>query len=286
KNVQRSRRVIGEAPKQEPQATPPTEAPQAERTPSETPVAEPTAAESPKTEPVATDSPKTEPAAAESPKTEDNPPASASKTTKPRRKKPSAAKTNTPVTKKTAAEIAEQDLDESEEVELTLTKPLPERADKLKEFLDTHPDSKARPRATELLISTHAALGDQFLKADDVAKGIENMMLAIDEAEVGISDKLFGGVIAQIPSNLILRVQVDAAFEAATKIEKKFGSDPKRLLSLATFYVGIERGDEAQRIGEQVVKLAPDLAEAHRVLAVSHHIDLELDEAAAEYKKT
>src|SRR5262249_11056657 len=132
KNVQRSRRVIGEAPKQEPQATPPTEAPQAERTPSETPVAEPTAAESPKTEPVATESPKTEPAAAESPKTEDNPPASASKTTKSTSKKPSAAKTNTPVTKKTAAEIAEQDLDESEEVELTLTKPLPERADKLK----------------------------------------------------------------------------------------------------------------------------------------------------------
>jgi hypothetical protein len=51
----------------------------------------------------------------------------------------------------------EQDCDEIDEVELTLTKPLPERAVKLKEFLDTHPDSKARPRAIELLISTHAA---------------------------------------------------------------------------------------------------------------------------------
>src|SRR6185295_15796054 len=36
----------------------------------------------------------------------------------------------------------------------------------------------------------------------------------------------------------------------------------------------------------QAVKLAPELAEAHRVLALSRHINLQLDEAAAEYKKT
>ena len=34
------------------------------------------------------------------------------------------------------------------------------------------------------------------------------------------------------------------------------------------------------------VKLAPDLAEAHRILAVGFHLSLRLDEAAAEYKKT
>src|ERR1041385_3944082 len=111
-------------------------------------------------------------------------------------------------------------------------------------------------------------------------------MLAIDEADAGISEKLYSGVIGQIPANLFLRGQSDAAFEAATKIEKKFGTDPKRLLGLAGFYVTIERGDEAIRIAEEAVKLTPDRAEAHRVLAVSHHINLQLDEAAAEYKKT
>ena len=75
---------------------------------------------------------------------------------------------------------------------------MPERAVKLKEFLDTHPNSKARPRAIELLISTHAGLGDQKLKNGDIAGGIEQMMLAIDEADTSISDKLFSGVIAQI----------------------------------------------------------------------------------------
>jgi len=175
---------------------------------------------------------------------------------------------------------------EAEEVELTLTLPLAKRAEKLKSFLDTHPDSKARPRAVELLISTHAGLGDQFLKADDVANGVQQLLLAIDEADAGISDKLYTGVIGQIPANLYLRGQPDAAFEAATKIEKKFGSDAKRLLGLAGFYLTIERGDEALRLGEEAAKLAPELAEAHRVLAVSHHINLQLDEAAAEYKKT
>src|ERR1043166_1678753 len=277
KNVQRSRRVTSDAPKPEAQATPPLEAPRTDPTPSDAPVAEPIASESPKTEAIPT----------ESPKTEDTPPVtSAPKTTKSTSKKASAAKTNVPVTKKTAAEIAEQDADESEEVELTLTKPLPERAVKLKEFLDTHPDSKARPRATELLISTHAALGDQKLQNGDTVGGVEQLLRAIDEADVSISDKLFSGVIAQIPTNLYLRGEREAAVKAAQNVEAKFGTDPKRLLEVAGFYLSIERGSDTVRVAENAVKLAPDLAEAHRLLAVGLHISLRLDEAIAEYKRT
>jgi tetratricopeptide (TPR) repeat protein/uncharacterized membrane protein YgcG len=175
---------------------------------------------------------------------------------------------------------------EAEEVELTLTLPLPKRADKLKSFLETHPDSKARPRATELLISTYAGLGDQYLKNGDIDNGIRQLMLAIDQADITISDKLYSGVISQIPSNLYLRGQSDAAFQAAKNVETKFGSNPNRLLTIAGFYLGIERGDEAARIADSAVKLAPDMAEAHRVLALSRHINLQFDEAAAEYKRT
>jgi tetratricopeptide (TPR) repeat protein/uncharacterized membrane protein YgcG len=178
------------------------------------------------------------------------------------------------------------DADESEEVELTLTLPLARRAEKLKTFLDTHPNSKSRVRATELLISTHAGLGDQFLKNGDVENGVKQLMLVIDEADATISDQLFTGVIAQIPSNLYLRGQHDAAFKAAQSIETKFASDPKRLLNVAGFYVGLEMGAEATRLAGLAVKLAPDMAEAHRVLAVALHINLQLDEAMAEYKKT
>jgi len=189
-----------------------------------------------------------------------------------------------PVSKTQAPPV--DDEAEAEEVELTLTLPLAKRADKLKSFLDTHPDSKARPRATELLISTHAGLGDQYLKSGDTENGIAQLFKAIDESDVSISDKLFSGVISQIPSNLFLRGQSEAAFKAAANIESKFGSDPNRLLTVAGFYLGLERGDEAARVAESAVKLAPEMAEAHRVLALSRHINLQLEEAENEYKRT
>jgi tetratricopeptide (TPR) repeat protein/uncharacterized membrane protein YgcG len=177
------------------------------------------------------------------------------------------------------------DEDESEEVELTLTLPLAERIVKLKEFLEDYPNSKSRPRAIELLISSYAGLGDQRLKNGDIVGGIEQLMLAINEAPTNISDKLFSGVISQIPLNLFLRDQRNAAVEAAQKIETRFGADPTRLLTLAGFYLGIEEGNEAARLAAEAVKLAPDLAEAHQVLGRGLHISLRLDEAAAEYKR-
>jgi uncharacterized membrane protein YgcG/tetratricopeptide (TPR) repeat protein len=177
------------------------------------------------------------------------------------------------------------DAAEAEEVELTLTLPVDARIEKLKDFLATHPDSKSKVRATELLISARATLGDQKLKAGDNASGIEQLQLAISESPPDMSDKLFSGVISQIPSNLYLLGERAEAFKAARLIEAKVASDPKRLLALAAFYLGIERGDEAGRIAQAAVKLAPDMAEAHNALGLARHISLQLDEAAAEYKR-
>ncbi|MCA1574420.1 MAG: TPM domain-containing protein [Acidobacteria bacterium] len=188
-----------------------------------------------------------------------------------------AAPSNTPSTA--------DDEDESEEVELTLTLPLADRIAKLKEFLEAYPNSKSRPRAIELLISSYAGLGDQRLKNGDTLGGIEQLVLAINEAPTNMSDKLFLGVVSQIPLNLFYRGQRNAAIEAAQKIEKKFGADSKRLLTLAGFYLGIEDGNEAARLATEAVKLAPDLAEAHHVLGRALHISLRLDEAAVEYKR-
>jgi tetratricopeptide (TPR) repeat protein len=266
-------RVVSDAPKATAQATPPADP---DPSPAETPAAEPTPTESPKTEPTPAESPKTE--AVISPNTE--------KATPPRTKSATTKIKTLPVVKKTPEQIAEEELDEIDEVELTLTKPLPERAVKLKEFLDTHPTSKARPRAIELLISTHAALGDQKLKNGDTVGGVAQLLRAIDEADVSISDKLFSGVIAQIPTNLYMRGERDASVKAAQNIEQKFGSNPKRLVEVGGFYLGIERSADTVRVGESAVKLAPDLAEAHRILAIGLHLSLRLDEAAAEYKKT
>ena len=174
---------------------------------------------------------------------------------------------------------------ESEEVELTLTLPLEARVTKLKAFLDTHPQSKSRARATELLVSAHAGLGDERLKKGDGAGGVEQLMLAITEVPLNASEKLFSGVISQIPLNLYLRGEPAAATRAAKDIEAKFGNDPKRLLALSGFYFSTEQGAEATRIARQAVQLAPELAEAHQALGLALHISLRLDDAAAEYKR-
>lgn len=262
-------------PSETPTATPtetpvatPTESPSA--TPSETPAAEPTPAESPKTEAPTTEPPKSD--------------ALKRSTSKTSRKTPAKA---TPTPKRlTPAEQAELDADESEEVELTLTLPLAKRATTLREFLDTHPDSKSRARATELLISTHAALGDQALKAGDSAGGTQQLLQAIEQADLTVTDQLFTGVIAQIPMNLWVRGEHAAALTAAQNIEAKYGTDAKRLLNLAGFYLNIERGNDVIRVGEAAARIAPDEPEVHRVLALGYHISLRLDEAAAEYKRT
>lgn len=188
---------------------------------------------------------------------------------------PNAKKKNTPA----------DDEAEAEEVEVTLTLPFAARLDKLKQFLATHPDSKSKTRATELLISARAALGDEKLKAGDNAAGTEQLLLAIVDSPADMSEKLFSVVISQIPLNLYLRGQRPEAFKAAGLIEAKFANDPRRLLTVSGFYLGIERGDEAARIAEQAVKLAPDMAAAHYALGLALHISLQLDEAAAQYKR-
>lgn len=204
---------------------------------------------------------------------------------------PATVKTSAPgdekvATKANGPEALLADEDESEEVELTLTLPLEARVAELKAFIEQRPDSKSKPRAIELLISAYAALGDQKLKKGDSAGGIEQLMLAIADAPVNASEKLFSGVIAQIPLNLHLRGEGAAAMKAAQDVEAKFGSDPKRLLAVSAFYIGTEQGGEATRIATKAVSLAPDLAEAHQGLGLALHISLRLDEAAGEYKRT
>jgi uncharacterized membrane protein YgcG/tetratricopeptide (TPR) repeat protein len=185
--------------------------------------------------------------------------------------------------KKAVAPVDEEA--ESEEVELTLTLPLEARVVKLKAFLDDHPDSKSKARATELLVSAQAALGDERLKNGDSSGGIEKLMQAIADAPISASEKLFSGVIAQIPLNLYLRGELAASAQAAQTIEAKFGGDPKRLLAVAGFYIGTEQASEATRTATKAVQLAPDMADAHQALALALHISLRLDEAVAEYKR-
>src|ERR1051325_5491859 len=183
------------------------------------------------------------------------------------------------------ANVSTDDEAESEAVEITLSLPLEQRVTALKTFIEHHPESKSRVRATELLVSSHAALGDERLKKADSTGGVDELLQAIAVAPENASEKLFAGVISQIPLNLYLRGEPAAALKAAQNIEAKFGNDARRLAMLSSFYVSTEQGGDAVRLATQAVQFAPDLAETHQALARALHISLRLDEAAGEYKR-
>ncbi len=180
---------------------------------------------------------------------------------------------------------ASVDETEKNELDATLALAASERIEKLKAFIDAHPQSALKEYASELIVSSRATLGDEKLKAGDAAGGIEQFRLAVTGSPANLSDQLFAGVISQLPLNLFMRGEHAAAIETARLIESKVKDDPKRLLAITAFYLSIEAPDEAARVAEIVIKLAPEMAAAHQALAAARHIGLQLDAAAAEYAR-
>lgn len=163
--------------------------------------------------------------------------------------------------------------------------PPQERVDRLRAFIKSQADASLKLRASELLVSARAALGDEKLKAGDARGGREQFLRAVEEAPAEMSDKLYAEVVSRLPLNLFLRNEQAAALSLARTIETKVKDDPKRLLLLAGFYLSIEQSDEAARTSELAVKLAPDNPAAHRALGASRQIALNLDDAMTEYAR-
>ena len=195
--------------------------------------------------------------------------------------------TKAPAAKEPATKtvVVSGDTPEKAELDALVQLPPEERIRKLKAFIETHPRSALNTFVTELIVSAHASLGDEKLQAGDVVGGLQQIEMAITESPEKMSDSLFTRVVSQLPLNLFMRGQRTAAFDAAHLIEAKVKDEPRRLLVLAGFFLSIEEADEAARLSETVVKLAPDMAAAHHALGASRHIGLRLDDAATEYAR-
>jgi tetratricopeptide (TPR) repeat protein len=167
---------------------------------------------------------------------------------------------------------------------ITALPPL-ERIAKLKEFIEAHSVSALKPRAQELIVSAHAALGEEKLRGGDQAGGLEQFRQAVAESPASMSDGLFINVLARIPLNLYLRNERAAAFEIERLIEERVKENPLRLLVLAGYYLNVEEGDEAARIAEMVIKLAPEMPAAYQALGAARHVTLHLDDAMTAYAR-
>ncbi|MBA3714464.1 MAG: hypothetical protein H0W76_18725 [Pyrinomonadaceae bacterium] len=171
------------------------------------------------------------------------------------------------------------------ELAAILALPTAERVTRLEAFVKENPTSPVLTRATHLLTSARAALGDELLRAGDAAGGTEQFRRAVADAPSEMPEKLFIEVISQLPSNLFLRGEGAAALDLARRIEEKSKADAKRLLVVAAFYLSVDQGDDAARAAALAVKLAPELAAAHQALGLAHRIALELDPAAEAFKR-
>src|SRR5947209_6553364 len=160
-----------------------------------------------------------------------------------------------------------------------------ERVERLQAFVKANADSPSLLRAQELLTSARAALGDERLRGGDHAAGIELFRAAVAEAPAAMSDKLFAGVVSQLPANLYVLGERDAAFELARAVEARAAGSAQRLLFVASFYLGVEQPDEAARVAESALALQPDLAAAHQTLGTAYRYSLRLDDAASEFTR-
>lgn len=160
-----------------------------------------------------------------------------------------------------------------------------ERVERLEKFLKERANSSLRTQAVEMLVSARAAYADDLLRTGDTANGIKQFEQAIADAPPDMTENLFVKVVAQIPSNLSLRGQLEAALKAAQAVEAKAGDNAKRLLTIAAFYLSVERASDAARVASQAIKLAPDMAAAHQALGMASRVGLRLDRAEAAYAR-
>ncbi len=178
-----------------------------------------------------------------------------------------------------------KDEDVQAELETIAALPPAERVGRLEEFIKQNPESPASARALELLTSARAALGDEMLRTGDRLAGAELFRAAVADAPATMPDNLFYGVVSQLPANLYVLGEQEAALELARRLEEKVKENPQRMLAVAGFYLGIERASEAARVAEAAVALQPDLAAAHLALGAAYRFALRLDEAAVEFAR-
>ncbi len=192
--------------------------------------------------------------------------------------KPAAGK---PVAKK---EPASEDAQKAELDEIVKLAPQ-ERIERLKGFIKANPDGPLTLRAREFLTSARAAFGDEKLRTNDRLAGAELFRLAVAEAPAGMSDKLFVEVVSQLPANLYVLGEREAARDLALAVEQKVKGNARRLLTVAAFYLSTEQADEAVRVAAAAAALEPDLAAAHQALGAAHRVSLRLEDAATEFAR-
>lgn len=207
-------------------------------------------------------------------------------TTKPKQTtSKTPAKKPTPSKPKVAA-TPKPKIDEKAEWEKALgTADAYDRIGEIKKFLAAFPKTTRQTEALETILKLRADIGTERLLAGDLENAAKLFKAGAAEAPKPVTDQLFTDTLVKFPANLFFRGKEDDAIEIAKLIEERVDADPAKLITIANFYLSVENGEEAKRVAENVIKIAPASAAAYQTLALANRMQFKLEDSAAAYAK-
>ncbi|MCS6874368.1 MAG: tetratricopeptide repeat protein [Pyrinomonadaceae bacterium] len=151
----------------------------------------------------------------------------------------------------------------------------------LEKFLENYPETKHKPEALKLISEERLNLAEQKLSNKDCCEEFKKALQNLPEP---VEDEFFAKNLLKIPNLLYINGYRNEAIEIAKLIEEKAKTNPRQLLSIATFYISIENGSEAQRLAEKALELE-ESSSGYQTLGLAHRLNFDLEAAEKAFLK-
>ena len=155
----------------------------------------------------------------------------------------------------------------------------------LEKFLKDFPESTDKAAAADLLVGSRVLIAEEKLLSGDADGAVAMYRRVIEEAPQPIPNEIYVESISKIPITLLRRGLRPAANDLALLIESKVENNANQLADLANYYLALENGAEAMRIGAKAAAKDPESPAVHRALALAHRVNFDLELSADSYAR-
>ncbi|MCS7080263.1 MAG: tetratricopeptide repeat protein [Chloracidobacterium sp.] len=162
---------------------------------------------------------------------------------------------------------------------------LEERIAQLSQFLRTYPASPLQMSARQALVRSQAQLGEQRLRAGDLAGAQAIFRQAVKSLPEAEASRVFRSLILPMPLLLATQGFRREAILLMREFQSCAWNNAGALEQIGLFYVSLEAPADAQEVFKRAVELDPASASFHHGLGVAYQIGLRLEAAAAAFQK-
>lgn len=199
---------------------------------------------------------------------------------------PKAGKNTSTKAKPKNAKAVKPVVDENEEFEKANAQTdLAEKVKSLQKFLEDFPNTAKKNEALEIIFSIRSIWANEKFQTGEVDEGIKLFKEALNETPSEISDGLFTNAIMPFPNKLFYLGKQTESLQIANLVESRIGNNPKLILGLASFYLGIEKGNEARMLAEKASELDENMPAVYQILGMAYRINFDLEGSEKAYSK-